>query len=121
MVGRLRVLLMAGLVVLPVTADLQHGFVWSEASAQKKRLNLEVFPWCSFIKVHWYKFGVWYTSGYATDIPERYCVRAQCLSRGWCVSEVKMDCTPGCSPVANLNLTQDCIERRCTAVRRPPP
>ena len=123
MLGRLRVLLITGLVVLPVTADLRRGFVWSEASAQKQRANLESFPWCSFIRVNWYNFGVWSTSNYATDIPESNCVLAQCMSRGLCVSEVNMDCTPGCHPVANLNLIQDCIARRCIrmpAVRPPP-
>jgi hypothetical protein len=34
MLERLRVLLIVALVVLPVTADLRDGLIWSEASAQ---------------------------------------------------------------------------------------
>ena len=58
MLGRLRVLLILGLVISPVTANLHHGIVWSEASAQDKSQPAQplyyFYPWCTYGKFKYY-------------------------------------------------------------------
>jgi hypothetical protein len=73
MLGRLRVLLILGLVISPVTADLRHGFLWSEASAKKTYspfvlpLLYWFYPQCSF---GWYKDHLHYPLGPSSSVWE---------------------------------------------------
>jgi hypothetical protein len=131
MSGRLRVLLIVALLVLPVTADLRDGLIWSQASAQKDTSAaflpgsylLNIFPWCTYGKYISYSvsgqiigshpwFLVYGTNG------QWNCRRAICRRSDWCISEVKVG-SPlpyGPYPVPS-KITWGCVEALCITVR----
>jgi hypothetical protein len=125
MLGRLRVLLITGLVVLPVTADLHHGFRWSVASAQKTYSAPFVlplyylYPWCTSGKFKYYDAsGKLYGSGSWHDPIEGTwgfnCAQAMCRRKDWCISEARNGPYPYYTPT---KITYDCVEEICIAVR----
>ena len=100
--------------------EVPHDLIVREFGSKVGAIVAEVdlFPECSYILLSWYNFGVFSYSQFATDVPN--CVRAQCLSRGWCTSELKMECQGdfGCRGPIATKLTQDCIQRICVDVRK---
>jgi hypothetical protein len=133
--GRLRVLLILGLVVSPVTADLRHGFLWSvAASAPPKNAVTQpalplyyIYPWCTFTTLKYYNAsGRLYGTRYAHDPvvgnPGKFdCVRTMCVRHDWCISEASN--WPGQTDYTPTKITNGCVQEICIAVRppRPPP
>ena len=104
MFGRFRSLLVAAIVVSPVTVDLRHGFSWSEASAQY--LN------CDPIVLKYYRFNQYTGSQVMFRSPPPTCVTPTCVRWGACISEVRLEF--GLPRQSNLD-PNGCLLRICTA------
>jgi hypothetical protein len=114
MLGRLRVLLILGLVVSPVTADLRHGFLWSEASAEKTYSPFVLpllnwfYPQCTFGYYKSYdasgKFG-------SVSWADKYGCRTQCVRHDWCISEEAW--WPGDDWFTPTKITYGCVQTIC--------
>jgi hypothetical protein len=135
MLGRLRVLLILGLVVSPVTADLRDGLIWSEASAQNSSVPAiplyYIYPWCTYGVFKSYDDRLrligtshWQDMNYGDSIgtPSMHgCYKTMCLRHDWCISEAKFY-SPSPDPFPS-KITYGCVEAICITVRavRPPP
>jgi hypothetical protein len=104
MFGCLRWLLIAAIVVLPVTADLRQGFTWSEASAQ-------YHPNCDPLLMNYYYFNRFIGSQVRFRSPAPNCVAPRCVLWGACISEVRLDY--GLLQQDKLN-PKGCLLRICT-------
>ena len=90
MLGRLRWLLVAAIVAVPVTVDLRPGFTWSEASAQG------VWPVnCDPLVLNYYYFNRFVGSQVRFRTPPPNCAAPTCVLWGACISEVRLDLVPG--------------------------
>jgi hypothetical protein len=106
MFGRLRWLLVAAIVVSPVSVELRRGFTWSEASAQDiGSLN------CDPVVVNYYSFDRFVGSVVKFRSPPPTCVAPTCVAWGACISEVRLDF--GLLQQNKLN-PRGCLLRVCT-------
>jgi len=86
MLGRLRWLLVAAIVALPVTVDLHRGFTWPAASAQ------DVWPVnCDPVVLNYYYFNQFAGSVVRFRSPPPTCAAPACALWGACISEVRLD------------------------------
>ncbi len=86
MLGRLRWLLVAAIVAVPVTVDLRPGFTWSEASAQG------VWPVnCDPLVLNYYYFNRFVGSQIRFRSQPPSCAAPACALWGACISEVRLD------------------------------
>ena len=106
MFGRLHWLLIAAIVVSPVTGDLRHGFTWSEVSAQDIwSLNCDPFV------LNYYSFNQYIGSQVMPRSPPPSCVAPTCVRWGACISEVRI--AYGSLVQSKLN-PNGCLLRICT-------
>jgi hypothetical protein len=111
MLGRLRWLLVAAIVVAPVTVDLRPGFTWSEASAQG------IWPVnCDPVVLNYYYFNQFVGSQIRFRSPPPSCAAPACALWGACISEVRLDA--GLLQQSKFN-PKGCLLRVCTS--RPAP
>jgi hypothetical protein len=83
MFGRLRWLLVAAIVLSPLTVDLRHGFTWSQASAQ--------YLDCDPIVLKYYYSNQYMGSQIRFRVPPPNCAAPTCIRWGACKSEVTFD------------------------------
>jgi hypothetical protein len=103
MFGRLRWLLVAAIVVAPVTVDWRRGFAWSEASAQ--------YLDCDPVVLNYYTLGRYVGSQVMPRSPPPNCIAPTCVRWGACISEVRI--VFGSLPQSKLN-PNGCLLRICT-------
>jgi hypothetical protein len=107
MFGVLRWLLLAAILVSPVTVDLRRGFTWSEASAQ----DIPGILNCDPVVLNYYSFNQFIGSQVMFHSPPPSCVTPTCVRWGACVSEVRLDF--GLLQQSKLN-PRGCLLRICT-------
>jgi hypothetical protein len=107
MFGRLRWLLVAAIVVSPVTVDSRHGFAWSEAFAQDI-WSLD----CDPVVLNYYNSNQYVGSQIIPRSPPPTCVAPTCVRWGACISEVRL--AYGLVVQRKLN-PNGCLLRICTA------
>src|SRR6185436_14676351 len=83
MFGGLRWLLVAAIVVSPMTVDLRHGFAWSGASAQ--------YLDCDPLVLKYYYSNHYIGSQIRFRTPPPNCIAPTCIRWGACLSEVTFD------------------------------
>src|SRR5262245_5859497 len=102
----LRWLLVAAIVVSPVTLDLRRTFTWSEASAQGI-LTLN----CDPVVFNYYSFDRFIGSQVMFRSPPPSCLTPTCVRWGACFSEVRLSF--GLPPQRRFN-PNGCLLRICT-------
>jgi hypothetical protein len=103
MFGWLRWLLVAAILVSPVTLDLRHGFVWSEASAQ--------YLDCDPLILKYYSANQYIGSQIRFRVPPPTCLAPTCVRWGACISEVRIE--SGFQRQSRLD-PNGCLLRICT-------
>jgi len=111
---RLRWLLVAAIVVSPVTVDLRRAFTWSEASAQDVwTLN------CDPVVFNYYGFNQQFIGSQVMfRSPPPSCPTPTCVRWGACFSEVRLSF--GLPPQRQFN-PKGCLLRLCTPPTAVPP
>lgn len=83
MFERLRWLLVAAIVMAPVTVDLRQGFAWSQASAQ--------YLQCDPVVLNYFRSNQYTGSQIIPRSPPPSCVTPTCVLRGACISEIRLE------------------------------
>ncbi len=83
MLARLRHLVVAAIAISPVTVDMPHGCMWSEASAQ--------YLQCDPVVLNYYRSSQYTGSQVVPRSQPPSCATPTCVLRGACISEVKFD------------------------------
>ena len=103
MFERLRWLLVAAIVVSPVTADIRQGFKLSAASAQ--------YLQCDPVVLNYFRSSQYTGTQVIPRSPPPPCVTPTCILRGACISEVRLEY--GLQTQSKLN-PNGCLLRICT-------
>jgi hypothetical protein len=103
MFERLRWLLVAAIVVSPLTVDVRHGLTWSEASAQ--------YLQCDPVVLNYFRSNQYTGSQTIPRSPPPPCVTPTCVLRGACISEIRLEY--GLQTQSKLN-PNGCLLRICT-------
>ena len=103
MFGRLRWLLVAAIVVSPVTVDMRRGVSWSEASAQ--------YLQCDPVVLNYFRSNQYTGSQVLPRSPPPTCIAPTCVVWGACISEVRLEY--GLQVQSRLN-PKGCLLRICT-------
>ena len=103
MFERLRWLLVAAIVVLPLTIDIRHGLTPLAASAQ--------YLQCDPVVLNYFRSNQYTGTQVIPRSPPPPCVTPTCVLRGACISEIKLEY--GLQTQSKLN-PNGCLLRICT-------
>jgi hypothetical protein len=103
MFERLSWLLVAVIVVSPMTVDIRHGLTWSEASAQ--------YLQCDPVVLNYFRSGNYTGTQIIPRSPPPSCATPTCVQRGACISEIRLEY--GFQTQSKLN-PNGCLLRICT-------
>jgi hypothetical protein len=103
MFKKLRWLLVAAIVSSPVTFDIRHGLIQSEASAQ--------YLQCDPLVLNYYSLNRYVGTQVLPRTPPPNCIVPTCVQWGACISEIRLDA--GLQRRSKLN-PKGCLLRICT-------